>query len=94
MICVCAICDVKPECIEEFFKVSAELVEGWRKEEGNIIYHLGREIGKAHIYPFLEQWKDDDALDLHITLPHFTQAVSKFGSLLVAPLDIHKLETL
>lgn len=93
MICVYAICHVKPECAKEFLSVASVLVEETRKEEGNISYHLGKEIGEENVYTFVEQWKDDDALDLHTTLPHFTGAVAKFGDLLSAPLDVHKLKT-
>lgn len=93
MICVHAICEVKPQCLEEFLKVAAELVEASRKDAGNISYHLAKEVGESAIYVFVEQWKDDDALDLHIAQPHFTQAVGKFGSLLASPLSVHKLET-
>lgn len=93
MICVYAVCHVKPECVEEFLKVTAVLVEETRKEEGNISYLLAREIGEENVFTFIEQWKDDDTLDLHVKLPHFTQAVSKFGSLLASPIDIHKLKT-
>jgi len=93
MICVYAICHVKPECIQEFLKVAAELVDETRKEKDNMSYHLGQEIGVENVFTFIEQWKDDAALDLHVTLSHFTQAVGKFGNLLTAPLDIHKSET-
>ncbi len=70
---------VKPECRETFLSLAEKLVEETRKEEGNVLYHLHKDVKDENHMTFIEEWKDQEAIDLHNASAHFTTLVPKMA---------------
>ena len=56
---------VKAGAREEFIATARELVENSRAEAGNVSYHLSEDIDDPNILTFIEEWKDQAAVDVH-----------------------------
>ena len=61
---------VKAGAREEFIATARELVENSRAEAGNISYHLYEYIDDPNILTFIEEWKDQAAVDVHADSEH------------------------
>ena len=66
---------VKPESREKFLELCEEIVEGTRAEEGNISYELHENIADPNHLTFIEEWKDQEALNIHDNSDHFIRIV-------------------
>ncbi len=66
---------IKPGLREAFYEtiVSRKLQEACRQEDGNLAYDYFRSVDDQDVLLLVEKWKDQAALDLHKTLPHFKQ---------------------
>ena len=76
---------IKPECIDEYYKLIFELIDRTREEKGNISYTLYADKDHAGEHVLIEEWEDQDSLDAHFKTPHFTQIVPKIQKLQSAP---------
>ncbi len=72
---------VKPECVQAFKDTAKELIEKSRAEEGNIFYTLNVSVNDPNTLVFIENWKDQAAIDFHNKSEHFTGIVPKLGQL-------------
>ncbi|MDE4907412.1 antibiotic biosynthesis monooxygenase [Methanogenium marinum] len=88
MISIIAKCQVKPETVNELKKLALDLVAVSRKEEGNISYNFYAEISDSSRFTFIEEWKDQEAIDIHMKTAHFQDFGAKAGPLFAGPLDI------
>jgi quinol monooxygenase YgiN len=68
---------------EEFLALVKELVEKSRAEEGNIYYDLWEDIKDPNVLTFIEEWKDQEAINIHNASEHFTRIVPQIGRLTV-----------
>jgi len=75
---------VKEDKKEELLSLVKELVDKSRAEEGNISYDLCEDINDSNVLTFIEEWKDQDAIDKHNATEHFTRLVPKIGELTIA----------
>lgn len=64
---------IKPECIDTYHKIVAELVEKSNAEEGNVSYRNLQSLSDERVHVFLEVWKDQNAIDIHNASEHFTR---------------------
>lgn len=80
---------VKPEEVEKFKEYAAELIKETLKEEGNISYNLYEDTNNKHILTFIEDWKDNDALDLHMNSVHFKKIVPELSKLQEKDMEIN-----
>ncbi|WP_165020803.1 putative quinol monooxygenase [Dysgonomonas sp. ZJ279] len=55
----------------ELTKVFHAVVDGTRKESGNISYDLHVDVNNPLKFTLLEVWKDQQAIDLHNASDHF-----------------------
>ncbi len=94
MICVYANASVKAGCEDAFLKVAETLIRHSRGEAGNVSYHLCKDPSEPLKYVFMESWMDEEALDLHMAMPHFIEAGKNLEPLLNGGLDIHKLNAI
>ena len=94
MIAVYADCNVDEKNVAEFISVAKELIEKTREEEGNISYELIRSTRDASVFAFLEKWKSEEALELHMVTGHFTGIVPRLGQLMNGELKINVHEVL
>ena len=70
---------VKPECVQAFKDTAKELIEKSRAEEGNIFYTLNVSVNDPNTLVFIENWKDQAAIESHNKSEHFTGIVPKLG---------------
>ncbi len=70
---------VLPEKKEEFLKYAEQLVKETRKEDGNLSYHLHVDLKDECHLTFIEEWKDQDAIDAHNGSSHFQELVPKMA---------------
>ncbi len=70
---------IAPEKKAEFLEYANELVEETRKEPGNISYVLCQDVADENHFTFIEEWKDQAAIESHNASKHFTKLVPKMG---------------
>ncbi|MEN0135608.1 MAG: putative quinol monooxygenase [Rhodococcus sp. (in: high G+C Gram-positive bacteria)] len=63
-----------------------------RKEEGCISYEVFESTAVAGTFVTVEVWTGQDALDAHMTSPHFQAALGTFGEHLAGAPAIHTLK--
>ena len=85
MITIIASFKVKPECVETFRAMAAECVEASRKEEGSSSYHLYTGLTDKTKFFFVENWKDEKAIEQHNTSAHFQKFVGAFSPFVSEP---------
>lgn len=56
---------------DAFIAAAAELVAKTVEEPGNIIFAVSRDILDASRFAFVEEWRDDAALDEHVETTYF-----------------------
>ena len=61
----------KADCEQKLFSELQAMVEPSRAEPGCIKYVLHRLPGDARTFWFVEEWKDQAALDEHKLTPHY-----------------------
>ncbi len=83
-----------PEKRDEFLGYAKELIEATRKEEGNISYYLHQDVKDENHLTFIEEWKNQDAIDQHNASEHFTTLVPKMGTCAAKPGSCYVYEVL
>lgn len=68
---------VKEDKVEEFKKHAEILAAETRKEEGCISYQLLQNVDNSEMLFFVEEWKDQEAIDKHNNSKHFTELLPK-----------------
>ncbi|MEK5023484.1 putative quinol monooxygenase [Paenibacillus sp. FSL M7-1046] len=72
MIIIHADLNVLPDKKEAFLEAVKPLIRASQAENGCIRYTLMHEVGEEKlIYTFVEEWKDQAALDFHNATDHF-----------------------
>ena len=66
---------IKDEKKEDFIKLAKELVEKSRQEEGCLSYGLFQDINNDSVFTFIEEWKDQKAIETHNKSEHFTRII-------------------
>ncbi|NMM62531.1 antibiotic biosynthesis monooxygenase [Clostridium sp. P21] len=65
----------------KFIKLAEELIEKTRNEDGCISYHLLQDINNPLILTFVEDWRDEKAIENHNNSEHFKRIVPQFAEL-------------
>ena len=73
----------------KFKEIASELVKESRKEEENISYGLYQDANNEQILTFIEEWKDQAALDKHMKTSHFVNAMGELAKLQEKDMDIN-----
>lgn len=79
---------VKAGAREEFIATARELVENSRAEAGNISYHLYEDIDDPNILTFIEEWKDQAAVDVHADSEHFQRIIPLLSDMTEEAIEI------
>lgn len=66
---------VKPEYKDEVTRAFKAVVDGTRKEPGNISYELLENVADPLKFTFVEVWKSQEAIDAHNQTAHFLDFV-------------------
>ncbi|MDR1938270.1 MAG: antibiotic biosynthesis monooxygenase [Tannerellaceae bacterium] len=64
---------VYPEFKDELLPVIEAVVEGTRKEAGNISYDVFQDTSNPLRFTFIEHWKSQSAIDAHNASAHFIE---------------------
>ena len=78
---------VKEENKKEFIETAKELIEKSRKENGCISYSLYESLDGKYL-SFIEEWKDEKAIENHNNSEHFKAIVPKLGELTSGDKDV------
>ncbi|MBQ9661874.1 MAG: antibiotic biosynthesis monooxygenase [Oscillospiraceae bacterium] len=73
---------VREECLEDYIRLTEELVAASQAEPGCVTYTLNRCTENPRLFSFIEIWKDQAAIDAHNASEHFTRIVPQLGKLL------------
>ncbi|MDO4616257.1 MAG: putative quinol monooxygenase [Lachnospiraceae bacterium] len=92
MIIITAKQTIKEDMIETYQKLAEELVTLSRQEEGCVFYYSSRSMEEKNVFMFVENWKDQDAIDAHGKTEHFTRIVPQFAELFAAEEIVTKYE--
>jgi len=63
--------EVKPECIDQFKKITLYNCENSRKEEGNVLFDLIQHKDEPTKFVLCEHFRDSAALDFHKNTEHY-----------------------
>ena len=78
---------IKKDKKDDFLKLAKDLIIESRKENGCIAYDIYESIdGKC--LTFIEEWKDEEAINSHNNSNHFKAIVPKLGELLDGGMDV------
>jgi len=78
MIKVVAKFEVESDKVDEFKQIASELIDKTRLEEGNISYELYQNNKNEQILTFIEEWKNQKALEAHMETNHLKTVLPKF----------------
>jgi quinol monooxygenase YgiN len=84
MIFVQGTMNMDPACVPEFVTDVAAMVDNVRAEDGCLHYSLLIEDAATGLVNVIEQWRDDEALKLHFTMPWIAAFFAKYGSKMLA----------
>ncbi len=76
---------IRPECVEEYYKLIFELIDRTREEKGNISYTLYADTEHPGEHVLIEEWEDQESLDAHFKTDHFTTIVPQIQKLQSKP---------
>lgn len=82
---------LKEDTLEEFKRLALPLVAASQQESGCLEYNLYHDDEDPLTVCFVEKWQDQESLDLHKTLPHFTSVITQLMSLCAKPAEKNKL---
>ncbi|MFJ8264025.1 putative quinol monooxygenase [Rummeliibacillus sp. NPDC094406] len=75
-----------------FLKEIQPLIATSREENGNVSYHLQKDVENENVFTMLEIWQDMQSVASHNSSEHFTSFVAKAKDFLTAPLDVKAFE--
>jgi quinol monooxygenase YgiN len=70
----------------------AEVLAPSRKEPGCLNIHAFRSIHDPQLFYIHSRWTDEEAFDVHVTLPHTVRFIERVGPLIDHPLDVTRAE--
>ncbi len=80
----------RPDKVNELLSVLSSLVEPTRKELGCLSYELLQHNEVPTDLTLVEEWQNENALELHIATKHFKDAMTNLPNLVAAEPDIRK----
>lgn len=66
---------IHPDAINIVRPFYSKLIEKTRKESGCISYHLHHDLKSPGHFVFIEKWKNEEAIQLHVESSHFKELV-------------------
>ena len=78
--------------LNELLKLTTELVEKSRQDEGNKAYDLFQSTTNPRVFMFCETWENQAVLDKHSAAPHFTCLVPQIEALSTEGMYLNRFE--
>jgi quinol monooxygenase YgiN len=79
---------------ENILSILRKLTEATRTEPGCIKYELHQDISDETHFTFIEEWTNEEALQLHFQAEHFKQATEQVKAAIDKPVEIIKYKKL
>lgn len=80
---------VKKGSLDRFLEITKDLVNNTRSEKGNQSYNLVQIDANNDLeYAFIELWNSQEAIENHVSQPHFINGVNALKDVLVKDLEI------
>ena len=80
----------RPEKIDEMRALLSGLVAPTRAEAGCVRYQLLHNTADPADFTFVEEWRDDAALESHFNTEHVKSALTRFQELAAEPMDVRR----
>ena len=87
MIVVTGRVHVAPEQRERFTALATEMCARSREEDGCLGYRVYADLEQHDRYVFVEEWADEDALQLHFREGHTRSFMAALAGVLAGPAD-------
>jgi quinol monooxygenase YgiN len=71
----------------EFVAIATEMCAASRSDDGCIGYRVYADLEQPERYVFIEEWRDDDALQAHFAQPHTARFMGALVPMLDEPAD-------
>ncbi|MFG0515628.1 putative quinol monooxygenase [Kluyvera intermedia] len=91
MISIIAVLKAKTGKVDELREALKVLILPTRQEPGNTDYTLFQLRDEPEVFYMRESWRDQAALEEHISLPYFQTFIGQIDSLLAEPLRLDYL---
>ena len=75
--------------IDQFIKLSKELIENTRKESGCIKYELFEDTTKNTIFSIIEEWENTQVLENHFNSKHFTKIIPQLELIVTQRIEVN-----
>jgi len=80
--------------IENILPLLQKLTEATRTEPGCVKYEVNQDTADETHFTFIEEWANDEALQLHFQTEHFKQATQQVKPLVAKPIEVIKYKKL
>jgi quinol monooxygenase YgiN len=73
---------------DELIRIGTTVADASRQEEGCIAYRVHEAVDVPNEFVFVEEWRDDAALQAHFRTPHIATFMAAILSAIVSPPDV------
>ncbi|MDR1896908.1 MAG: antibiotic biosynthesis monooxygenase [Prevotellaceae bacterium] len=91
-IVITAYLEIKPEKVDKFLTDIADVITKSKAEEGNVSYNLFADLHEKNKFVFVEEWKNQAAVDTHFNTVHFKSFGTLMDEVAAAPAKIKIFE--
>jgi len=77
-----------PEKRAQLLEVAHKVASASREEGGCVDYRVFEDTEQPNNFVFVEEWKDEDALQQHFGTPHIAEFMQAILATIVAPPDV------
>ncbi len=88
MIVVVGRAQTDPEKRAQLLEVAHKVASASRQEEGCVEYRVFEDTEQPNNFLFIEEWKDEDALQQHFATSHIAEFMQAILGTIVAPPDV------
>ena len=81
----------RPSRGRELEALLSPLIEPTLMEDGCLAYIYYRDIADPDHFVFIEQWRDEVSLDVHLTMDHVRLMLMQVDGLLASPIEGYRL---
>lgn len=74
---------------DKYLELSKELIKKSRQEAGSISYNIFEDINNDSVLTFIEDWKDNEAIEYHRNTEHFKRIVPLLGEFKVSKSEVN-----
>lgn len=75
--------------VDEFNTAASTVISETRKEAGNISYQLFQDVNNSKVFTFVEEWQDQEAIQLHMKAAHFQAFSAQAKPLLEKDMEVN-----